>query len=66
MNTSTLTLRAGHCVTVEYTDSNGRYHSLDISAAGQVLIAEHIQSEAAMIIRPSVGVQFLLPVAEYK
>lgn len=66
MNTSTLTLRAGHCVTVEYTDLNSRYHSLDINAAGQVLIVEHIQSEAAMIIRPSVGVQFLLPATEYK
>lgn len=53
-----IVLHSGDTVNIEYTDPSGKKHNLVVDAQHLVLMVHHEQSQAAMIIRPSVGVQF--------
>jgi len=56
---ATVLMESGDHLTVGYIDPRGKFHSINITAQHLVFLATHEQSEAAMIIRPSVGVQFV-------
>jgi len=58
---ATVSLESGDTISVAYTDPNGKPHILNITAQHLVLIVVHEQTDAAMIMRPSVGVQFNQP-----
>lgn len=56
---ATVLLNNGDHVSIGYTDPNGKFHTLNITAQHLVLMASHEQTGATMIFRPSVGVQFI-------
>jgi hypothetical protein len=56
-----IVLHSGDHLNVVYTDPQGKVHTLNIDAQHLVLMVSHVESNAAMILRPSVGVQFNQP-----
>jgi hypothetical protein len=58
---ATVTMNSGDHLSVGYTDPNGKFHIFDISAQHLVFLVSHRESEATMLIRPSVGVQYVEP-----
>jgi hypothetical protein len=56
---ATVLMKSGDHLSVGYICPHGKFHSFNISAQHLVFLATHEQSEATMIIRPSVGVQFV-------
>jgi len=46
---------------VSYTDPHGKFHLLNITAQHLVLMVSHEQTDAALIFRPAVGVQYIAP-----
>lgn len=44
---------------VKYLDPNGKIQELEISTSHLVMLVEHKNTNACMLIRPSVGAQFL-------
>lgn len=54
---------SGDSVMLTYKDPHGKEHTLNITTQHLVMFAEHEQSGAAMIMRPSIptGVQYLPP-----
>lgn len=57
----TVALNSGDTLSVGYTDPHGKFHLLNISAQHLVLMVAHEQTEAAMVFRPAVGVQYVPP-----
>lgn len=58
---ATVTLGSGDTISVAYTDPHGKSHTLNITAQHLVLMVVHEQTDAAMIMRPTVGVQMVAP-----
>ena len=58
-DTSAVALRSGDHLTITYKDPAGKTHSLIVSAQHLVLMVEHVETQSAMIFRPSVPVQFI-------
>jgi hypothetical protein len=56
-----IVLQSGDHLNIEYVDAWGKKHSLTVDAQHLVLMVSHEQSGAAMIMRPSVGVQYNPP-----
>ncbi len=54
-----ITLQSGDHLVVSYVDPFGRTNTLEIDAQHLVLIVNHVETDAAMVIRPIVGVQYL-------
>ena len=57
----TVVMESGDSLSVGYTDPHGKFHTININVQHLVMIVSHEQSEAAMIFRPAVGVQFVPP-----
>ena len=53
-------------LTIEYRDPAGKTHTINITTQHFVVFIGHEESDAAMLIRPSVGVQFIEPSAGFK
>lgn len=58
---ATVTMQSGDSLSVGYVDSNGNTHILNINAQHLVLMVSHEQTDATMIFRPAVGVQYIAP-----
>ena len=56
---ATVLMKSGDHLSVGYIDPRGKFHSINISALQLGLLVGRARSEAAMIIRPSTGVQFV-------
>lgn len=57
----TVTMESGDSLSVAYTDPHGKIHVFNILAQHLVFLVTHEQTEAAMICRPAVGVQYIEP-----
>lgn len=55
----TVTLYNGDHLVVEYVNPNGERNSITLDAQHLVLMAVHEQTQAGLVIRPSVGAQFV-------
>jgi hypothetical protein len=58
----TVTMDSGDSLSVAYTDPNGKTHIFNVMAQHLVFMVTHEQTEATMMCRPAVGVQFVEPV----
>lgn len=59
MKDTQIQLGSGDHVEISYKDPFGVTNTIEIDAQYMVLIVNHKESDAAMIIRPIVGVQYL-------
>ena len=59
---ATVEMKSGDHLSVAYKDPHtGEFHVFNVSAQHLVFLVTHEQSEATMMIRPSVGVQYVGP-----
>jgi len=58
----TVTLDSGDTLSVAYTDPHGKSHVFTVMAQHLVFMVTHQETEATMMCRPAVGVQFVEPV----
>jgi hypothetical protein len=61
VSNATVLMKSGDRLSVGYTDTNGKFHTFNIAAQNLVFLVSHQESEAAMLIRPSVGIQYIEP-----
>jgi len=57
----TVVMESGDHLSIMYTDPHGKSHTINVSAQHLVLMVSHEQTDAALIFRPAVGVQFSPP-----
>lgn len=57
----TVIMESGDNLSVAYTDPNGKSHVFNISAQHLVFLVTHEQTEATMMCRPAIGVQYVEP-----
>lgn len=57
----TVTMESGDALSVAYTDPHGKSHVFNIQAQHLVFLVTHEATEATMLCRPAVGVQFVEP-----
>ncbi len=55
----TVSMESGDALSVAYTDPQGKSHVFNINAQHLVFMVTHEQTEATMMCRPVVGVQFV-------
>lgn len=58
---ATIILKSGDHLSVGYLNPDGKFDIFDISAQHLVFLVSHRESEATILIRPSVGVQYVEP-----
>jgi hypothetical protein len=56
---ATVLLKSGDHISVGYIDPNGRFNCFNLSAQHLVFLVSHQETEATMLCRPAVGVQFV-------
>jgi hypothetical protein len=61
VHNGTVELASGDHLSVGYKDPAGKWHEVIISAQHLVLLINHTETDAAMIIRPGAGIQYIAP-----
>lgn len=56
---ASIIMESGDHLSIGYTDPNGKFHVFNITAQYMVFMACHEQTESAMLIRPSKGLEFV-------
>lgn len=55
----TVTMESGDALSVAYTDPNGKTHVFNILAQHLVFLVTHEGTNNSLLVRPSVGCQFV-------
>jgi hypothetical protein len=59
VDNATVVLKSGDYVVMEYKDAQGKEHTLTITAQHLLLSVEHLPSNKALLMSPSMGVRFV-------